>query len=87
MKIFSMTISVILSMMLSGCWGSDPTPCEPVVVDRIVYKTKIVKVPVKCDIPKPTCSFKGDGYEPGIKAIECVIKQKRYIEACSKGSK
>jgi len=79
--------ALIIFMMLIlfvGCNDPKPEPLpKPEIVYNTVYKTKKVKVAVPCDLPKPTCEFKGPGFIPAIKMSECIVKQKRYIEACS----
>lgn len=75
-------LAALLTVIITGCSFCEPTPQDPVIIYKTVYKTKIVKTPVVCDIATPTCDFKGKGYQPAIKAMECVTKQKRYIEAC-----
>lgn len=79
MKTYKMLITVlIVSIFFGGC-VSQP---EPEI--RTVYKTKEVKVPVKCKVPEINCSFKGEGFEPTIKLLECIQLQKRALEACAK---
>lgn len=78
---------MIFTLLLNGCsWLEPEPPREPEIVYKTIYKTKIVKIPVTCDIGEPKCEFKGAGYTPAIKMTECVVRQKKYIKAC-KGKK
>jgi len=79
-------LSALIAMLFTGC-GVEPKPCVPKTVTKVIYKTKIVKVPVPCDMKKPTCDFKGDGYEPSIRMMECIVTQKKVIDACLKPKK
>lgn len=74
------TILVLLSIsvLFGGCYNQP----EPEI--RTVYKTKEVKVPVKCKVPKIDCNFKGEGFDPTIRLLECIQLQKRALEACAK---
>jgi len=86
MKIYSSVLILsVIGLLLSGC-GRCPEP-EIVTIYEPVYKTKIVKIPVKCDVPKPKCDFKGKGYEPAVKLLECVVTQKKFIDTCFKKNK
>jgi len=78
-------IVVILSIVLTGCATTQPV--KPVVMTQIVYKTKIVKVPVICKHEPVKCDFTGTGYTPTIKLLECIVTQKRVIESCDHNSK
>lgn len=86
MKIFNklkpvhllISISLVTTVVFTGCGNSEPLP--PVVK----YKTVIKKVPVKCEPPEIRCEFKGEGVTPISKLIECIAKQKKALELCSK---
>ena len=71
-------ILVLALGILTGCTTTLTQP-EPV----IVYRTKVkeVKVPVYPVIPEVKCDFKGTGFEPTVKLLECVINQKRVLDA------
>ena len=67
--------SVILTMLIfSGCS----------VKERVVYVDKPTPyaVPVKCKVPEVYCSFKGEGSEPILRLLECVVAQKKAIAVC-----
>lgn len=86
MKKIIIIIFLAIALFLSGCSCCEPKPCKQKIVHNTVYKTKIVKVPTTCDIPEPTCDFKGEGYTPAVKAVDCIVTLKKYIDAC-KGKK
>ena len=68
-------ILVTLTMLIfSGC----------ATTDKIVYVDKPVPyaVPVKCEVPEVTCDFKGEGSEPILRLLECVVDQKKAIAVC-----
>jgi len=76
-------ISAIFALMLTGCF-EDPKPPEKEVV--IKTETQKVNTPVTCEVPKVTCDFKGDGFTPTIKLLECVAKQKYILDKLREGS-
>ena len=67
----------IVGYFLTGC----ATQHEPEI--KVVYKTKIVKVPVACITEPVTCSFSGSGFKPTVYLLDCVILQKKIIDRCS----
>lgn len=72
-------------MLLVGCSTPPQKECvqlEPEIVYRETYKE--IPVPVKCEVPEITCEFKGKGFVPTTKLLECVSLQKRALEYCSK---
>lgn len=71
---------VVLASVLAGCGVKTITKTE-LVVDT---QTQDVYIPVKCEIPEISCEFKGEGFVPTEKLLDCVIKQKRAIEICTK---
>jgi len=80
MKIFKYILAILSSYLLTGCCDKECT--RPPAIIQTVTKTKIVKVPVACKHEKIQCDFNGSGYTPTIKLIECIVTQKRVIEAC-----
>jgi len=70
-------ILVLVMTLLAGC-ASAP---KPQVVDHVVYKVQKVYIPKPCDVTVE-CDFTGDGYEPTMKLLRCVVKQKRALEYC-----
>ena len=76
MKIYNLLLMLIV-LVLSGCSCKE---VEPLRVIDTVY----VNIPVKCVVPKIECNFKGNGYTPTVKLLECVVEQKRALEVCSK---
>ena len=77
MKIYKIVAIIMLMTLFIGCCPK----VEPEI--RTVYKTKEVKVPVKCEVPKVICDFSGEGFTPTIKLLECIKEQKEIIKRCS----
>lgn len=76
------SLSILAIVLLTGCSNK---PCEPKVVTEIKYidRPVAVEVPVKCKIAQDVrCDFKGDGFMPTTKLLECIAIQKRVIESC-----
>lgn len=59
--------------------------CKNTETTKTVVSTDVVKVniPVACQFPKVVCDFGGEGFVPTEKLLDCVIIQKRLMEACS----
>lgn len=71
------TISnLLIVLFFLGC----SKPIKIVNKDQVIEK----KVMVKCPIPKIDCDFNGEGFEPTKKLLECVIKQKKVLDLCTK---
>jgi len=71
---------MLLPLIFTGCIF---TPEPKVLIKykiREVNVTKIVKEPVFVNIPDINCSFYGEGFEPTVKVLECVILQKRVLD-------
>ena len=68
---------VLIFLVITGC--SKP---KPKVVTKTIYKikTRVVLRDVPVMVPIISCNFKGVGYTPTIKLIECVIKQKKVLD-------
>ena len=69
-------------LFLLGCNNEPNIQYKTLTVDKIVYKTKIVKVPVYQPIPLPevNCSFKGTNFEPTVKLLKCLIIHKHILD-------
>lgn len=67
-----------VSLLLVGC--SNNQVKKELVVE---YQTVEKIVVQKCEIPKIDCDFRGEGFIPTEKLLECVIKQKRALEICT----
>jgi len=67
---------IVLALGLTSC-----AERKPQVVDRVVYKVQKVYIVKPCDVVVD-CDFKGMGYEPTMKLLKCVVKQKRALEYC-----
>jgi len=39
-------------------------------------------VPTPCKVPKVDCDFSGDGSEPIVKLLECIVNQKKAMSVC-----
>lgn len=77
MKIYSIIAILIAMFLFTGC-------CTKLPPEQVItIETKIVKVPVPCEVPKLNCDFKGDGFVPTTKLLECLIQHKRALEVCS----
>ncbi len=83
-KIFSGLLMVIVGLYFSGCIFDQPEPCKecPPKEIQVQYKTQYVDRPVPCPDQNITCNFKGEGYVPTQKLLECVVLQKRALEVC-----
>jgi len=75
-------IALVISLLIAGC---NFCKTEPKPKPEIIYRTKIVKtnIPVKCKIKKIHCEFKGTGYTPTIKLLECMYTQKKALKKCA----
>ena len=39
-------------------------------------------VPTPCKVPNVDCKFSGDGSEPIVKLLECIVEQKKAMSVC-----
>lgn len=69
-------------LVLTGCSTPPTKPVPPTIITE--YKTVEVFVNKPCDVPMPDCDFKGDGFEPTVKLLKCVVDLKRALEYCKK---
>lgn len=77
MMIFKYILITTIVLLITGCSLLVP---EPKLIHTI-YTTKIIKVPVPCKVPKIDCNFRGSGFTPTVKLLECVTLQKRVLES------
>jgi len=51
---------------------------------KIVYVDVPVPyaVPTPCEVPDVECDFSGDGSEPVVKLLECIVNQKEAMSVC-----
>ena len=75
----------IVLLMLIGCvvlsfTGCSNKECQPEI--KTVYDVKEVVKTIPCNPPKINCDFKGNNFVPAKKLLECVVEQKRALEAC-----
>jgi hypothetical protein len=83
-KIFSLIMLVFAGLYFAGCIFDSPEPCKPCPPPQVTiqYKTQYVDRPVPCPDQNVTCNFKGEGYTPTQRLLECVVLQKRALEVC-----
>lgn len=74
----TLALLLMVAFLFQGC-KEDPVPPT-----RTVYKTKFVDKPVKCERKRIDCSFKGQGFEPTVKLLECIKLQKETMKGCIK---
>lgn len=75
--IFVIIATMFIVLAFTAC--SIPQKKEVVTLTDTVE----VKTAVKCEVPKLDCEFSGTGVKPGQKLLQCVILQKKIIEACT----
>lgn len=73
-----MIIGCVVCLTFTGC---SPKECQPEI--KTVYDVKEVVKTMPCNPPKINCDFKGDNFVPAKKLLECVVEQKRALDACS----
>ncbi len=79
MKILSSVLVILISMLLfTGCAQKH----EPIIITEVDVQEKVVESG-KCNIPEISCDFKGEGFEPTKRLLECVILQKKYLDICT----
>lgn len=67
-----LTVLVLLTIIFfSGC-------TKTVYIDVPVPYA----VPTPCKVPKVTCDFSGNGSEPIVKLLECIVNQKKAMSVC-----
>jgi len=71
----------MMMFIFKGCACKEP---EPVIMYKTIIETKDVYIEVPCKVPVVKCDFKGDGYTPTVKLLECISEQKKAIESCNK---
>ena len=62
-------------VLATGCSSATPTP-------RVIKEVEVVerKVPVAVAIPEIDCKFEGQGLEPTVNLMACLILHKRIID-------
>ena len=75
LKSLLVILAILTTLTFSGC----------ATTEKIVYVDKPVPyaVPVKCKVPEVSCNFKGEGSEPILRLLECVVDQKKAMEVCN----
>lgn len=75
MKIYSLLIIAVI-FLFTGCGNKQPVP-DP--QPNIVVETTEVTTMGKTKAKHPKCEFEGQGMEPRVKLLECVVILKRFI--------
>jgi len=78
MKIYKYLLITFTTLLLIGCSDKNPEVEHDVVV---VTKIKKVYIETGCKVPKIKCDFKGEGFEPTIKLLECTSLQKHVLDS------
>jgi hypothetical protein len=83
MKILNSKLLTLISfsIVIVGC--SNTTTTEQLQPCSAKVETVEVKVPVACQIPKVTCDFSGENFEPTQKLLDCLILHKKLLKACT----
>lgn len=77
-KILKPLLAGVVCLTFIGCAEKE---CRPEI--RTVVDVKEVVKSVPCVPPKIECDFSGQSFVPVSKLLQCVVEQKRVIEACS----
>ena len=66
---------VLFAILATGCSSTTPAP-------RVIKEVEVVerKVPVAVAIPEFDCKFEGQGLEPTVNLMACLILHKRIID-------
>lgn len=77
-KILKPLIGGVVCLSLFGCAEKE---CRPEIKTVVDVKEVVKSVP--CVPPKIDCDFSGQAFVPVSKMLQCIVEQKRVIEACS----
>lgn len=72
-----LVFGVLVSIVYCGCSQKEAEPKT-----QIVYETKEVVKFKPCPVPDVNCDFKGEGFVPTQKLLECVVEQKKALAVC-----
>jgi len=70
-KYLLIALAILITITFSGC-------VKKVYIDVPVPYA----VPTPCKVPTVSCSFSGDGSEPVVRLLECIVKQKKAMKVC-----
>lgn len=73
--VVAVLLLVLFAMLATGCSSTTPAP-------RVIKEVEVVerKVPVAVAIPEIDCKFQGEGLEPTVNLMACLILHKRIID-------
>lgn len=68
-------ILAIAAFLFIGC---ATTKSNPTVVRNV--EVQLVQVPITVNIPEIECEFTGEGLQPSIKLLDCLVKHKKVLD-------
>ena len=73
--VVAVLLLALFVILATGCSSATPTP-------RVIKEVEVVehKVPVAVAIPEIDCKFEGQGLEPTVNLMACLILHKRIID-------
>lgn len=73
--VVAVLLLVLFAILATGCSSTTPAP-------RVIKEVEVVerKVPVAVAIPEIDCKFQGEGLEPTVNLMACLILHKRIID-------
>lgn len=73
--VVAILLLALFVMLATGCSSATPAP-------RVIKEVEVVerKVPVAVAIPEIDCKFEGQGLEPTVNLMACLILHKRIID-------
>ena len=73
--VVAVLLLVLFAILTTGCSSTTPAP-------RVIKEVEVVerKVPVAVAIPEIDCKFQGEGLEPTVNLMACLILHKRIID-------
>lgn len=73
--VVAVLLLALFVILATGCSSATPAP-------RVIKEVEVVerKVPVAVAIPEIDCKFKGEGLEPTVNLMACLILHKRIID-------
>ena len=73
--VVAVLLLALFVVLATGCSSATPTP-------RVIKEVEVVerKVPVAVAIPEIDCKFEGQGLEPTVNLMACLILHKRIID-------
>lgn len=73
--VIAVLLLALFVVLATGCSSATPAP-------RVIKEVEVVerKVPVAVAIPEIDCKFQGEGLEPTVNLMACLILHKRIID-------